>query len=554
MDIAKQIIDQRIHKIIEENPQLEILTQDSEQKVSRAFLLLVVATYLDKDIADVLSYITEGGSDGGFDAVVLDTVEGTLHVVFFQTKYTRDLAKDSNFPANAVEKAVVSVKSVFNPKACISLNEQSRRAVDQIRSFIADGYIPDVHFILANNGSKWNTDGQNKIDNEFIGKTQVRFHHYNHNNILDAINRKVSIDAKIHFSGKAVGEQLMYKPVVIGRVKVTEIAGLMAQYGDVLLERNVRKYLGTNNNVNKDIRETLLVDSGNFFFYNNGITMVCKNLRYNELQKEDWIVHAEGLQIINGGQTCQTINETATENPTADFANTYVLVRMYAIGDDEQVAIGITKATNTQSPIDLRDLHANEPEQQLLETGANGLGYVYKRKRDAILNVNADTITSSVAAEAVFTIWCEKPHLVSRKKHELFGSTYYDEIFGNLNAARMIISVLVFRYCDNMRRRISHDKDVDAQRSYSQYILAMMLGKRLLSGCNITLEKLDHRNFTEVKSHFDQMKEQYFLESERQLMCLLNKEFDQPLHNIDGRSLAAVFRRFEFIEKVLGIL
>jgi hypothetical protein len=269
------------------------------------------------------------------------------------------------------------------------------------------------------------------------------------------------------------------------------------------------------------------------------------------LQKEDWIVHAEGLQIINGGQTCQTINETIAENPGADLSNTYVLVRMYAIGDNEQIAAGITKATNTQNPIDLRDIRANEPEQQLLETNAMGLGFVYKRKRDAVMNLSADTITSSVAAEAVFTVWRGKPHLITRKKQELFGSVYYDEIFKGLNAAQMIIAVLIYRYCDNMRRKPKDDPVTDAQRAYSQYMLAAMIGRQLMTDLCLSEEKLNHNNFHEVKTYFEQTKEKIYGENVRQLICVLNKEFDLPLNEVDGRSLAAVFRRFEFIEKVL---
>ena len=553
MDVAKQIVDQRVRKIIEENPDLEILTKDNEKRLSRAFLLLGVAVYLDRDIADILNYITEGGDDGGFDAAVLDTDENTLHVTLFQAKYVRDLSKDSNFPANAVEKAVFTVRSIFDPGSRMALNENSRRIVDQIRSYMADGYVPNVHFVLVNNGLIWNQDGQNKIDSEFKGIAQVKFHHFSHENIVDAINRRRIINAKLRFSGKAVGEQLMYRPVVIGRVSVAEIAGLMTEYGDALLERNVRKYLGvSNNSVNRDIRETLLEDRSNFFFYNNGITMVCKNLRYNELQKEDWIVQADDLQIINGGQTCRTIHETIIDKDDEDFTDAYVLVRMYAIGDDEQVAIGITKATNTQNPIDLRDIHANEAEQRLLETSTLELGYVYKRKRDAVLNINADTITSSVAAEAVFTVWREKPHLVGRKKYELFGPSYYNEIFMNLNAAQMITSVLIFRYCDNMRRKSSTDRDVNAQRAFSQYILATLIGRRLLAEYHLHPDKLDHSNFYEVREFFEQMKEKFYDESEHALIKILKKEFNMPLQMIDGRSLAAVFRRFEFVDKVLS--
>ena len=84
MDIAKQIIDQRVNKILEENPEL-FLNSDAERKKSKAFLMLGVAAYLDIDIAEAVQYITDGGSDGGFDAAYIeDAQDSQLNVVLFQ--------------------------------------------------------------------------------------------------------------------------------------------------------------------------------------------------------------------------------------------------------------------------------------------------------------------------------------------------------------------------------------------------------------------------------------------------------------------------------------
>jgi hypothetical protein len=197
-------------------------------------------------------------------------------------------------------------------------------------------------------------------------------------------------------------------------------------------------------------------------------------------------------------------------------------------------------------------LHANEPEQKLLEASARDIGYVYKRKRDAVMNTNADIITSSIAAESVFVIWLKKPHQISRKKYELFSPLYYDEIFEGLNAARRIVAVLIYRFCDNMRRKTTQDEENGSHRPYSQYLLAAMIGKLVLSGCGITLNDLTHINFNAVKAHFDENKHIYYDNSQRQLVSLLKKQFDTSLSQTDGRSLSAVFRRFDFTEKALS--
>lgn len=55
MDIAKQIIDQRVYKILADNPDL-FSTDDAEHKRSKSFLLLGVAPYLDIDIAEAIRH------------------------------------------------------------------------------------------------------------------------------------------------------------------------------------------------------------------------------------------------------------------------------------------------------------------------------------------------------------------------------------------------------------------------------------------------------------------------------------------------------------------
>ena len=232
-------------------------------------------------------------------------------MVLFQSKYSRKLDTDSNFPANAIEKAVNTIKCVFDPSTRIRLNVQSQKKVEEIQSFILDGAIPYVTFVMLNNSLSWNQDGQNHINNAFAGQGQV--------------------------------------------------------------------------------------------------TMICKKFSFNALQEQNWMVKTEDLQIINGGQTCKTIHQTVKENLDLDFSQTYLLVRLYEVEDTENPGIiqDIIYATNSQNPVDFRDLKSNDVCQRILETGAHDLGYVYKRKRDSTLNINV--IPSTVAAEAVFAVWRESP-------------------------------------------------------------------------------------------------------------------------------------------------
>lgn len=551
MDIAKQIIDQRVNKILTDNPTL-FSGVDQERKKSKAFLLLGVAAYLDIDIAEAVQYITDGGNDGGFDAAYIAEIQDyQLNVVLFQSKYSRKLENDSNFPANAVEKAVNTVKCVFDPDAIIQLNEKSREKVNEIRSFILDGHIPYVTFVMLNNGLGWNQDGQNHIDNTFANQEQVHFVHYSHKDIIEYINRNIPIKTQLNFSGKAIQEDFNYKRVILGRVSVPEIYKLMDEFGDRLLEKNIRHYLGINT-INEQIGATLLSEEKkqNFFFFNNGLTMICEKFSYNGLQDRNWNVKIDKLQIINGGQTCKTIYQTLKNHSDIDFSQVYILVRLYEVNDDEEMVQDITYATNSQNPVDFRDLKSNDEIQKLLEISAKDLGYIYKRKRDNLGNTNV--IPSTVAAEAVLAVWRKKPHLAKYKRNEFFDK-YYDEIFYNLNAAQMIIAVIIFRYCDTCRKHISEDREIQAQRPFSQHFLAYMVGRRLLKASNIKLKNLTHVNFEKVKLCFEEKKEDFYQAAETQLIQILKRYFNQDsLENIDGRTMAAAFRRFDILLRFLS--
>lgn len=277
--------------------------------------------------------------------------------------------------------------------------------------------------------------------------------------------------------------------------------------------------------------------------------MICEKFSYNALQEQNWIVKIDHLQIINGGQTCKTIHQTLKAHPEIDFSQVYLLIRLYEVSKDEGIIQDITYATNSQNPVDFRDLKSNDERQILLEKSAQDLGFIYKRKRDNILNPNA--IPATVAAESVFAIWREQPHLAKYKRNEFF-DRYYNDIFNTLNAAQMIIAVLIFRYCDTCRKHTSSNKQIQAHHPYSQHFLAYIMGKLLLQKLNISLDTLTHQNFEAVYQMFISLKEQMYSQAETQLSKLLTNYFNcSDLCKIDGRTMSAAFRRFDILERYL---
>ena len=60
-----------------------------------------------------------------------------------------------------------------------------------------------------------------------------------------------------------------------------------------------------------------------------------------------------------------------------------VLVHIYELKqDDNDLGDAIIIATNSQTPVETRDLKANEPKQKALAQSISLLGYTYRTKRE----------------------------------------------------------------------------------------------------------------------------------------------------------------------------
>lgn len=239
------------------------------------------------------------------------------------------------------------------------------------------------------------------------------------------------------------------------------------------------------------------------------------------------------------------------EHPEIDYSNVYVLVRIYEVNDDEKIVQDITYATNSQNPVDLRDLKSNDERQILLETASKELGYIYKRKRDANTTM-VNSIPVTVAAEAVLSVWRDMPHIARYRKNDLFDS-YYDKIFDDLNAAQMVLAVLIFRYCDTMRKKETDDYSIYVFRTFETHFMSNIVGKLLLEQRNLMLENLTHKNFADIQKYFEENKNSIFSKGENLLKRMLQNYFgDENLHKLDGRTIAAPFRRYDLLERYVS--
>ena len=552
--LAAQIIDQRINGIVERQADsfaAELgLGADLQRRRSAAFTFLVARTVLDLTDDEALDCIVDGGNDFGVDALSFGEPEGgAISVVLIQSKYRRRLDGAAAFPENGIVKMIHAIGALFDPGRQVTVNERLRHRIEEIRSFVAGGAIPSITAVAANNGAKWTQQAQQRIDRAAEGfGGQVEWWHVGAGELLDLLQPQAPVNDTLQLAGLATVEAFQFRRVLIGRCSVGELARLAERYDNRLFEKNIRHYLGlAGNRVNEALAATLRepAERPNFYFYNNGVTLTCSQFRHNALQHESWQVRMKDLQIVNGGQTVRTVQRLA-EEIGPEIGDAEVLVRIYELPPDDDGALidAVTIATNSQNPVDLRDLKANDPRQRALAASIRALGYGYRPKRSEQA-VSPDEFTSATVAEAVLAVWERRPHQARFRPREHFG-ILYDTIFtSELNGAQAVIAALVLRLAENRRKR--PPKNAPDFLPYGSRFTAMLVGWSLLEDMGLQNPgELDHRNFGEALELLKRQPKHRLRCAERKIAAALKPLFrgrDRTLQR-----LSATFRRADLVE------
>ncbi len=555
MSLAAQIIDQQVSGIVEgHSPAFvdELRPGADEHRIrSIAFLFLVAKTAFDLTDEQTLDGIVDGGDDFGIDALYFEPPEdGEVHVTLVQGKYKRDLGGQSAFPENGIAGMVAALGALFDPARPVQLNRRLNERIEDIRSFVKEGAIPRVTAVAANNGTCWTTQAQQRIHNAARDfGDQVGWRHIGAEEILALLQARRPINADLRLTGAARVETFDFRRALTGRMSVAELARLTDEYGNRLFDRNIRRYLGlAGNRVNEAVADTLRSPGQrpNFYFYNNGITITCSQFRHNALQEENWRVQVNDLQIVNGGQTARTVQQMARK-VGPEIGEAEVLVRIYELEqNDAELVEAITFATNSQNPVDLRDLKANDARQKALARSISELGYTYRAKREDRA-VSPDEFTSAVIAEAVLAIWRHRPHQARFRSRAHFGALYKIIFTDELNGAQAVIAALLHRHAENRRKR--PPENAPDFLAYGSRFIAMLMGEYLLKEMGIALSQLDHRNFEAARKLVERESDDYLNRAAERIGEALGPLFTGRERTL--QRLSATFRRADLVDTLL---
>lgn len=161
-------------------------------------------------------------------------------------------------------------------------------------------------------------------------------------------------------------------------VRAAVVAEIFDDAGPRIFARNIRGYLG-DTAINKGMMETLRKEPHYFWYYNNGITILCTGAERTSAGGREWL-RLDNPQIINGQQTTRVLQQNRS-----DAASVLVKVIQVASTDDsdfDELVARIVRATNWQNAILPSDLRSNDRVHVELEREFRRYGYLYMRKRE----------------------------------------------------------------------------------------------------------------------------------------------------------------------------
>ncbi|MDF7800053.1 AIPR family protein [Pontiellaceae bacterium B1224] len=209
------------------------------------------------------------------------------------------------------------------------------------------------------------------------------------------------------------------------------LAELYRDYGERLLEQNVRTFLQFRGKINKGIRNTIVNEPQMFFSYNNGLSATAEAVETNS--SDNRLLKVKNLQVVNGGQTTASIF-TASKKDDAKLDQVYVQIKLSVIDPSlvDEVVPRISEYSNTQNRVNAADFFSNHPFHLRIEEfsrrvwasspdgGIQQTHWFYERARGQFAN--------------------QQTHLTKAEKKKFLAQNPRNQMFTKTDLAKYVLS------------------------------------------------------------------------------------------------------------------
>lgn len=322
-------------------------------------------------------HIIDGANDGGVDAWILEngiitliqtkyntshSYEGVLDFIEKMEKFIRrDFSKRKEKLFDIYDKFNEAEYKKIYYITNIKFSEEDRKALEQkIKKFNEDFEDEEIEINILDIDGILNfiQDALSEIPKKFKGK-------------------RINLQIERYFKNKG-------QTTIIGEVMLKELAVFVDKGKDYLYISNIRNYLGKNA-INKEISKTYKESPKDFWYYNNGITIVCDDFEEMPLNSSACQLKITTPQIVNGCQTSSTIHKEWKQSSLEERNNQEGTILVKVIIDKKgKKKPKITRYTNSQTAVTGKDFFSLQNFHKQLKKDFKELGFIYEIQRKEI--------------------------------------------------------------------------------------------------------------------------------------------------------------------------
>lgn len=495
------------------------------------------AIYFDSDNNDlyfVQSKWNHRGNKTPEDGEIKKFTDGIRDVIEFRFDHFNDKIKEKETELKRIiSKPGIKLKIVVTHTG-VGISEHAKRTLNKL--------MADQNMANEDETAQWINCDLKKLHRVLLGESAI-----------DPINLE-----NVVLNEWAIKENP--RKSFYGRISGDQIAKWWEEYGDKLFAKNIRHLLHEGD-VHKEITKTIDSESANFWYFNNGITMICDNVEKATAggdRRAFGIFNCKNVYIINGAQTVGTIGkyfraqqqngaEDQEENKV-NLEEIEVLIRIISVSKEDaetadKFAQQLTKANNRQNRIENRDFVTLDENQKRIaqELAFYGINYNYKRSSEEKLDETSFGLVESTEALSYSYSDVDAASLIHREPGKVWENiehSRYRRLFNNgISSFYMWNIVTVYR-------QIKQNIEIVKKRVTNESEAVLTFGDHFVS--HLVFMNIGTENINKDKLGIDDLlkdvKLEELIENYTQLIVEEAKEYE---HTISG-----IFKTFSIPREI----
>lgn len=329
--------------------------------LSRALAALAVLEVTGMDRKKAAACVIDGFDDQGIDAVAVD-VEAP-HIWLVQAKWSG--MGEATFDLKALLALKDGLKKLVTGQYD-RFNKKLQPIVPDLNTALSNARV-QITIVPALAGERALSPGIERecedLRREYNDPQEIlRVQPLTLSHFISAVRAGLD-DPQVDLSARMPDFRFHDDPYLAyyGTLTADQVAGWYAEHRHRLFKRNIRHPLGLTR-INSGLVETVLRKPEHFWYFHNGITILCDQLDVGPRGN----LELSGASVVNGAQTVASLHEAAERSPEA-VARARLNVRIIPLhGTPRDFDRLVTIATNTQNSVAEQDFRALDQTQTRL--------------------------------------------------------------------------------------------------------------------------------------------------------------------------------------------